>query len=356
MAPVTIQQATKSFGKVTVLHGIDVDIADGEFVVLVGPSGCGKSTLLRLIAGLEDMTGGHVTIGDRDVTNLHPKDRDIALVFQSYALYPHMTVADNMGFSLQMRNVPKAERDQKVQKAAQILDLLPLLDRYPRQLSGGQRQRVAMGRAIVRDPQVFLFDEPLSNLDAQLRVQMRAEIRELHKKLQATIVYVTHDQIEAMTMADKIVVMRGGHVEQIGTPLALYDTPANVFVAGFIGSPAMNLLAGNLDASGTAFVSEKGARLDLPEPISLDGKKALIVGLRPENIKIAETGIDARVRIVEPTGAELHVILDVGGETLTAVLHGRPDIWEGEMIKIAVPHDTLHFFDKESGRRLAIAA
>ena len=352
MAPLTIKKATKSFGNLTVLHGIDVDIADGEFVVLVGPSGCGKSTLLRLIAGLEDMSGGQIIIGERDVTDLHPKDRDIALVFQSYALYPHMTVADNMGFSLRMRNVPTEERDRKVAAAAQILDLQELLERYPRQLSGGQRQRVAMGRAIVRDPQVFLFDEPLSNLDAKLRVQMRAEIRELHKKLGATIVYVTHDQIEAMTMADKIVVMRGGHVEQIGSPLELYDTPANVFVAGFIGSPSMNLLTGSIEGTG-AFVSEKGARLQFPPSMGPGEGRDIVVGLRPEDIRIADQGVEARVRIVEPTGAELHVILDVAGEQMTAVIHGRPAIREGETIHIAIPYEKLHFFDGQSGKRIA---
>ena len=351
MAPLTIKKATKSFGALTVLHGIDVDIADGEFVVLVGPSGCGKSTLLRLIAGLEDMTDGQIKIGDRDVTYLHPKDRDIALVFQSYALYPHMTVAENMGFSLRMRDVSKAERDRKVTDAAQILDLSPLLERYPRQLSGGQRQRVAMGRAIVRDPQVFLFDEPLSNLDAKLRVQMRAEIRELHKKLGATIVYVTHDQIEAMTMADKIVVMRGGHVEQIGSPLDLYDTPDNVFVAGFIGSPSMNLISGRIDGTGV-FTSQKGAKIGLPAHVGIEEGRDIVLGLRPEDIAITDDGLEATIRIVEPTGAELHVILDVAGEQMTAVIYGRPNIREGQEIHIAIPYDKLHFFDEKSGHRI----
>jgi multiple sugar transport system ATP-binding protein len=351
MAPLTIKKAMKSFGNMTVLHGIDVDIADGEFVVLVGPSGCGKSTLLRLIAGLEDISGGQIMIGDRDVTYLHPKDRDIALVFQSYALYPHMTVADNIGFPLHMQNVPKAEREKKVAATAQILDLSQFLERYPRQLSGGQRQRVAMGRAIVRDPQVFLFDEPLSNLDAKLRVQMRAEIRQLHKKLGVTIVYVTHDQIEAMTMADKIVVMRGGHVEQIGSPLELYDMPTNVFVAGFIGSPAMNLLSGRIDGTG-AFTSRKGARISFPEPIGIAEGRDIVVGLRPEDIRIADEGVEARVCIVEPTGAELHVILDVAAEQMTAVIHGRRDITEGETIRIVIPLEKLHFFDEKSGDRI----
>src|SRR6218665_4000003 len=261
MAPVTLKSVTKSYGATSVLHGIDIDIADGEFVVLVGPSGCGKSTLLRMIAGLETITGGAIEIGGRMVNDLDPKDRDIAMVFQNYALYPHMTVATNMGFSLEHRGGSKAEIAERVQWAAGILGLTHLLDRYPRQLSGGQRQRVAMGRAIVRNPQVFLFDEPLSNLDAKLRVVMRGEIKGLHQRLGVTTVYVTHDQVEAMTMADKIVVMNGGRVEQIGAPLDLYDRPANLFVAGFIGSPAMNLIGGTITADG--FVAD-GITLPLP--------------------------------------------------------------------------------------------
>ena len=254
MASVAIRDIRKAFGPTEVIHGVDVGIGDGEFVVLVGPSGCGKSTLLRMIAGLENITAGEIRIGDRVVNNVPPKERDIAMVFQNYALYPHMTVAANMGFSLKLRGAPKAEIDTRVQRAADILGLGPYLERFPRQLSGGQRQRVAMGRAIVRDPQVFLFDEPLSNLDAKLRVQMRTEIKELHQRLKTTTIYVTHDQIEAMTMADKIVVMHDGIVEQIGTPLELYDKPGNLFVAGFIGSPAMNFLRGTIRANGAAVV------------------------------------------------------------------------------------------------------
>ena len=242
MAQVAIRNVSKAFGSVQVLHGIDVDIADGEFVALVGPSGCGKSTLLRMIAGLEAVTGGTIAIGDRIVNHLPPSERDIAMVFQNYALYPHKTVAQNMGFALKMRGIDKAQIDERVRKAADILDLTPYLERYPRQLSGGQRQRVAMGRAIVRNPKVFLFDEPLSDLDAKLRVQMRAEIKELHQRLKTTTIYVTHDQVEAMTMADKIVVMQAGRIEQVGAPLELFDRPANTFVAGFIGSPAMNIV------------------------------------------------------------------------------------------------------------------
>src|SRR5579863_7323885 len=247
MAPIGVLDVRKAYGALEVVQGVSIDIADGDFVILVGPSGCGKSTLLRMIAGLESITSGVIKIGDRVVNTLAPKDRDIAMVFQNYALYPHKTGAENMGFALKLRGRPKAEIDQRVQRAAEILDVGKLLDRYPRQLSGGQRQRVAMGRAIVRDPQVFLFDEPLSNLDAKLRVQMRAEIKELHQRLKTTTIYVTHDQIEAMTMADKIVVMNGGNVEQIGAPLELYDHPNNLFVAGFIGSPAMNFLKGKIE-------------------------------------------------------------------------------------------------------------
>jgi len=242
MASVVIRDVVKRFGDTTILHGVSVDIADGEFAVLVGPSGCGKTTLLRMIAGLEEINSGSIAIGGREINIVPPKERDIAMVFQNYALYPHMSVFDNMAFSLKLAKVPRGEMEKKVARAAEILGLQALLDRYPRQLSGGQRQRVAMGRAIVRNPKVFLFDEPLSNLDAKLRVQMRTEIRELHQKLKSTSIYVTHDQIEAMTMADKIVVMRDGHIQQVGTPLELYDWPANVFVAGFIGSPAMNFL------------------------------------------------------------------------------------------------------------------
>src|SRR5947209_7313964 len=264
MASVVIRGVRKAFGPTQVIHGVDITIGDGEFVVLVGPSGCGKSTLLRMIAGLENITAGEIRIGERVVNNVPPKERDIAMVFQNYALYPHMTVGANMGFSLRLRGAPKQEIDTRVGRAAEILGLTHLLDRYPRQLSGGQRQRVAMGRAIVRDPQVFLFDEPLSNLDAKLRVAMRIEIKELHQRLKTTTVYVTHDQIEAMTMADRIVVMHDGLVEQIGAPLDLYDRPQNLFVAGFIGSPAMNCLRGRIALNGSAtFLGEGGLSIAL---------------------------------------------------------------------------------------------
>src|SRR6266571_2620601 len=267
MSSVQIRDVRKSFGGFEVLHGVSIPIEDGAFVVLVGPSGCGKSTLLRMLAGLENITSGTISIGDRVVNNVQPKERDIAMVFQNYALYPHMTVADNMGFSLKLRGAKSEEISNGVKRAAEILALTPLLERYPRQLSGGQRQRVAMGRAIVRDPQVFLFDEPLSNLDAKLRVQMRTEIRELHQRLATTSIYVTHDQIEAMTMADKIVVMRDGLVEQTGDPLALYDHPVNTFVAGFIGSPAMNMIPGTARTAGGTPGVEFGDGVVLPLPI-----------------------------------------------------------------------------------------
>ncbi|HEY8289258.1 MAG TPA: sn-glycerol-3-phosphate ABC transporter ATP-binding protein UgpC, partial [Acetobacteraceae bacterium] len=281
MATVSIRDVRKRFGTTEVLHGVSVEISDGEFVILVGPSGCGKSTLLRMIAGLENISEGEIAIGGRVVNNVAPKERDIAMVFQNYALYPHMTVRDNMAFALSLASAPKALIDEKVRRAAQILGLTPYLSRFPRQLSGGQRQRVAMGRAIVRDPQVFLFDEPLSNLDAKLRVQMRAEIKELHQRLATTTVYVTHDQIEAMTMADKIVVMNSGNVEQIGVPLELYDNPANLFVAGFIGSPAMNFLKGKVH--GGSFLSDEGTVLPLPNGRNGADGRPVVYGVRPEH-------------------------------------------------------------------------
>jgi len=353
MASVTIRDVRKAFGPTQVIHGVDVSIADGEFVVLVGPSGCGKSTLLRMIAGLENITGGEIRIGDRVVNNVPPKERDIAMVFQNYALYPHMTVADNMGFSLKLRGAPKAEIDQRVDRAAAILGLKPLLARYPRQLSGGQRQRVAMGRAIVRDPQVFLFDEPLSNLDAKLRVAMRTEIKELHQRLKTTTVYVTHDQIEAMTMADKIVVMHDGIVEQIGTPLDLYDKPDNLFVAGFIGSPAMNLLHGTLKANGTAaFEGPNGVRLPLSAaPAASDGRPA-VYGIRPEHFSIADDGAEAEIVVVEPTGSETQVFAKIGGHDVVAVFRERHKFEPGDRIRLKPDPTLVHLFDAATGTRL----
>lgn len=349
MAEVTVRDVRKNYGQVEVLHGIDVDIDDGQFVVLVGPSGCGKSTLLRMIAGLEGITGGTIQIGERVVNNLPPAKRDIAMVFQNYALYPHKSVAANMGFALKMQDMPKAEIDERVNRAADILGLQPYLKRYPRELSGGQRQRVAMGRAIVRDPQVFLFDEPLSNLDAKLRVQMRSEIRELHQRLKTTTVYVTHDQIEAMTMADKIVVMRDGHVEQVGAPLELYDKPANTFVAGFIGSPSMNLINGKID--GSKFVSN-GMHFDLSGTANGYDGKAVTVGLRPEHLTLADNGFEAKVAIVEPTGSETHLVSRVGDQEIVSIVRERHQFSVGQSITLRPDPSTIHLFDAQSGARL----
>jgi len=353
MASVAIRDVRKAFGAIEVIHGVDVSIADGEFVVLVGPSGCGKSTLLRMIAGLENITAGEIRIGERVVNNMPPKERDIAMVFQNYALYPHMTVAANMGFSMRLRGAPKHEIEARVNRAADILGLGPYLDRFPRQLSGGQRQRVAMGRAIVRDPQVFLFDEPLSNLDAKLRVAMRIEIKELHQRLATTTVYVTHDQVEAMTMADRIVVMHDGLVEQIGAPLELYDQPDNLFVAGFIGSPAMNFLHGTIRLNGAAsFAGPNGITLPLDAaPAGTDGKPA-VYGIRPEHFTIADDGAEAEVQVVEPTGSELQVVAKLGGEDIIAVFRERLKFKPGDKIRLKPDPRLVHLFDEPTGKRL----
>ena len=353
MAEVRIRDLRKSYGTVEVIHGVDVDIEDGEFVVLVGPSGCGKSTLLRMIAGLEGITEGTIRIGERVVNSLPPSKRDIAMVFQNYALYPHKTVESNLAFALRLRRMDKAEIKRRVDRAAAILGLTPFLDRYPRALSGGQRQRVAMGRAIVRDPQVFLFDEPLSNLDAKLRVQMRAEIRELHQRLGTTTVYVTHDQIEAMTMADKIVVMDEGDIEQIGSPLELYDRPANVFVAGFIGSPSMNLLPGVVRRNGAgAAVEALGAALPAPDLAALEDGRGVTVGVRPEHLSLGEDGIAAAVTVVEPTGSETHVVARSGEQELVSVFHERRSFAPRQEVRFRPKPEALHFFDPESGARI----
>jgi multiple sugar transport system ATP-binding protein len=346
MATVSIRGVRKAFGTTQVLHGVNVEVDDGEFVILVGPSGCGKSTLLRMIAGLENVGQGEIAIGGRVVNNVSPKERDIAMVFQNYALYPHMTVKDNMAFSLKLAKAPRQVVQQKVANAANILGLTPLLDRFPRQLSGGQRQRVAMGRAIVRDPQVFLFDEPLSNLDAKLRVQMRGEIKELHQRLGTTTVYVTHDQIEAMTMADKIVVMHGGQVEQIGAPLDLYDRPANLFVAGFIGSPAMNLLRGR---GGPAGFAVGGQHLPMP-PGAPD--EAGIYGIRPEHWRLDPAGVPATVTLVEPTGSETQVAGRIGDEPILCAFRERVTARPGETIHISPAVDAVHLFNPATGMRL----
>ncbi len=357
MAEVAIRQVRKAYGALAVIHGVDVDIADGEFVVLVGPSGCGKSTLLRMIAGLEGISGGTISIGGRVVNGLPPSERDIAMVFQNYALYPHKTVAANMAFALRMRGMDRAEIDARVARAAGILGLTPYLHRYPRALSGGQRQRVAMGRAIVRDPQVFLFDEPLSNLDAKLRVQMRTEIRELHQRLSTTTVYVTHDQIEAMTMADKIVVLQDGRVEQIGSPLDLYDRPVNAFVAGFIGSPSMNLLPGRVRrADAGPGIDLAGTSLGAPAAAALAEGREILVGIRPEHLTLAEAGLPAEIAVIEPTGSETHVVGRLGGGSgpeIVAVFRDRHPLRPGQPIRLAPDPARLHLFDAASGVRLA---
>ncbi|MEN9719946.1 MAG: sn-glycerol-3-phosphate import ATP-binding protein UgpC [Pseudomonadota bacterium] len=356
MASVSIRSVKKNFGDVPILHGVDIEIEDGSFTVLVGPSGCGKSTLLRMIAGLEEINSGQINIGSREVNNLPPKERDIAMVFQNYALYPHMTVGENMAFSLTLAKKPQAEIDTKVARAADILALGSLLDRYPRQLSGGQRQRVAMGRAIVRDPQVFLFDEPLSNLDAKLRVAMRSEIKELHQRLKTTSIYVTHDQIEAMTMGDQIVVMRDGRIEQKGSPLDLYDMPANQFVAGFIGSPAMNFLPGKLLVSGGQCQVElnDGLKLDLPSPVQGQNGQPVIFGTRPEHLTLVSSGgISAHVSVLEPTGMDTFVACKHEGVEFSAVFRERHEFQLGSTINLQPDMSRSHVFDAASGNRLA---
>jgi multiple sugar transport system ATP-binding protein len=353
MAAVGIRDVRKAFGAAQILHGVSIDIADGEFVILVGPSGCGKSTLLRMIAGLESITSGEISIAGRVVNDVPPKERDIAMVFQNYALYPHMTVADNMGFSLKLKKAPAADIAARVSQAANILGLARYLDRYPRQLSGGQRQRVAMGRAIVRDPQVFLFDEPLSNLDAKLRVAMRAEVKELHQRLKTTTVYVTHDQIEAMTMADKIVVMHDGRVEQVGQPLELYDRPQNRFVAGFIGSPAMNFIPGRIDTAGPVLMGSGGLRLDLDAEAARHQGREVALGIRPEHLVLGEGGLTAEVVVVEPTGSEVQVNARLpGGEEIVAVFRERHMFKPGEKIGLRPQPGLTHLFDAQTGQRL----
>jgi len=356
MAHVEIRQVRKAFGAVEVLHGVSVDVPDASFTVLVGPSGCGKSTLLRMVAGLEEITSGDIRIGERVVNRVPPKERDIAMVFQNYALYPHMKVFDNMAFSLKLAKVDASTIRERVEEAARILNLTDYLDRYPRQLSGGQRQRVAMGRAIVRKPQVFLFDEPLSNLDAKLRVQMRTEIRELHQRLGSTSIYVTHDQIEAMTMADQIVVMKDGVVEQIGQPLDLYDKPTNIFVAGFIGSPAMNLLDGEVGSDkGKPVVRIHGdVTVSLGSTTELAAGRKVICGLRPEHLVLSNGGgsMEAHVNVVEPTGAETLVVSKIGKQTLVASFKERHEFRPGKVIHLKPDLAHMHVFDAETGARI----
>ncbi len=353
MAQVHFRNARKSYGQVAVIHGIDMQVADGEFVVIVGPSGCGKSTLLRMVAGLEPITAGEIVIGDRVVNDLEPKDRDIAMVFQNYALYPHMSVFDNMAYGLKIRGMPKSGIEERVQRAADILELEPLLSRRPRQLSGGQRQRVAMGRAIVREPAVFLFDEPLSNLDAKLRVQMRFEIQKLHRRLSTTSLYVTHDQVEAMTLAHRMLVINAGRAEQIGTPMEVYADPATQFVAGFIGSPSMNFLAGRSEGGGRIALDHGGAVRHADG--SAAAGRAVAVGLRPEHLELCgETGalFSAQVEMVEQLGADTLVHLSRGKDLLTARLpHGTtPEV--GSTLHLTAKSSHVYLFDAATGARI----
>ncbi len=372
MADVEIREVRKSFGATEILHGVNITIPDQSFTVLVGPSGCGKSTLLRMIAGLEKVTSGEIIIDRAVVNRVPPKQRDVAMVFQNYALYPHMKVYDNMAFSLKLANVAPSKIEEAVRKAAAILDLAAYLDRYPRQLSGGQRQRVAMGRAIVRNPRVFLFDEPLSNLDAKLRVQMRTEIRALHQRLKSTTIYVTHDQVEAMTMADQIVVMNRGVIEQIGAPLELYDHPANAFVAGFIGSPAMNFLPGVVRRSARPCVEmDHGTRLPIAPDTPVGDGRAVMYGVRPEHLQYGPTSqhegngqgndegsgeITADVVVVEPMGSETHIVARLRQENreITAAFRERHPLRPGDTVQLRPDPAQVHVFDRDSGDVIAI--
>ena len=357
MAQVVLKDLNKKYDDVQAVKDVNLHIRDKEFVVLVGPSGCGKSTTLRMVAGLEEITAGEIVIGDRVVNDLPPKDRDIAMVFQNYALYPHMTVYDNMAFGLKMRKFPKAEIEKRVQDAADILGIRELLKRKPRQLSGGQRQRVAVGRAIVRHPQVFLFDEPLSNLDAKLRVQMRVELKRLHDRLETTAIYVTHDQVEAMTLGDRVVVMKDGWIQQVGEPLELYGRPANKFVAGFIGSPAMNFAEATIgEEGGQVFASNPGLRVPV-SPARADRLRpykgqTVTLGVRPEDLHIAagdgRTGLDAVVEVVEPLGSEILLDVKVGPSLMVARVDPTIRAKVHEKIRLNVEPDRLHFFDAKT--------
>jgi multiple sugar transport system ATP-binding protein len=356
MASVELRDIAKSYAALDVIHGISLDITDGEFIALVGPSGCGKSTLLRMIAGLEEITDGDILIGDKVVNGMTPRERNIAMVFQSYALYPHMTVAENMGFNLKLAGQPKNVIEERVAEAARMLDLGKLLDRKPSQLSGGQRQRVAMGRAVVRNPAVFLFDEPLSNLDAKLRVQMRSEIKALHQKVGTTSIYVTHDQIEAMTLADRVVVLNHGRIEQQGTPLELYKTPANLFVAAFIGSPAMNLEC-VVDGEGDqpAARLKDGTAIRIAASRKVKRGQPVTIGLRPEHIGSAiggDVSLSGRTLLVEPTGAQTHVIFELAGDHVTAVVDGEQAVKVNTPFAATVHHERVHVFDRASGLAL----
>ncbi|ACC73178.1 sn-glycerol-3-phosphate ABC transporter ATP-binding protein UgpC [Paraburkholderia phymatum] len=353
MAAVELSGIYKRYGDTQVVHGIDLHIDDGEFVVLVGPSGCGKSTLMRMVAGLEEISGGELTIGGTRANGLAPQQRNISMVFQSYALYPHLSVYDNIAFGPRIRKEASTSFKPRIEAAAKMLNLSGYLDRLPRALSGGQRQRVAMGRAVVREPSLFLFDEPLSNLDAKLRVQMRTEIKALHQRLKNTVIYVTHDQIEAMTMADRIVVMNAGRIEQIGRPLELYDRPANLFVASFLGSPSMNFSAGEVvsAANGVALKLGDGEQIRLPGAPVTPGAKVTL-GVRPEHIETSTEGIPMDVEVIEPTGAETHLYGKIGGASWCVTTRERASIEPGQRVTVRFPEQHMHLFDTESGRRL----
>ena len=352
MGNIAISNVTMKFDSTEVIHGINLKINDGEFVVLVGPSGCGKTTLLRMIAGLESITDGNISIDDKIINNIKPKERDCAMVFQNYALYPHMKVAANMGFSLKIKKASKEEINKKVKDVAKILEIEDYLERYPRQLSGGQRQRVAMGRAIVRNPKVFLFDEPLSNLDAKLRVQMRTQIKLLHARLKTTLVYVTHDQVEAMTMADKIVVMNEGLVEQTGAPLELYDKPVNIFVAGFIGSPSMNLLNASINSNSINLGS--AGSIPITRKTTSENNLDITLGIRPSHMDISKNGegLKFQIDVIEPTGADSLVYGRINDTECCVQTSERLNLKSGEIIHILPNEDNLHFFDNQSNRRI----
>lgn len=352
MATLTLQHIAKTFNGQSIIPDLNLTIHHGEFIALVGPSGCGKSTLLRMIAGLESIDGGELVLDGDVINDLSPQDRNMAMVFQNYALYPHMSVAENLGFSLKMQGVTKANIEQQVRQAADTLGLTALLTRKPAQLSGGQRQRVAMGRAILRHPRLFLFDEPLSNLDAKLRVELRTEIKALHQRLNTTMIYVTHDQIEAMTMADRIVVLRDGHIEQVGTPLELYDRPANSFVASFIGSPSMNLFSGRVERQGVV-MTDDGIALPVAPTPGLDIGQRVVYGVRPQHFVLAlDAAINAQVNVVEPTGSETQIMLNIGQQKVTTLFHQRVTATPGETLSIVPDARHAHLFDATSGLRL----
>ena len=352
MATVGFRNLTKSFGKTEVLHGINLQVAEGEFIVFVGPSGCGKSTTLRLLAGLDEPTSGDILIGDKIVNNLAPKERNIAMVFQNYAIYPHMTVRKNIGFGLRTAKIPKADKEKRIEEVAALLGMTELLDRRPSQLSGGQRQRVAIGRAMVRDPSVFLFDEPLSNLDAQLRTQMRLEIKKLHQSVGTTIIFVTHDQVEAMTLADRIVIMKDGNIQQVGTPSQVFLEPANIFVAQFIGAPSMNMLDGVLVEGGVQLAA--GPLVPVRPQTKPSGD--LVVGIRPNGLTVAENGqeplMEGNITVVEPLGADALIYVDVNGIEVVATVSGRDLPKPGDHVRLIAPAEEIYFFDPATGNAL----